>query len=80
MQTKVEDNYRIESTCHNSFQRLKGSVKRLKQICNLCPLRNTMNGVPLPDPEASQSMYHLDISNLHTLSKSQPVCGNSKIQ
>ena len=33
IQTKVEDNYRIKITFHHSFQRLKGSVKRLKRFC-----------------------------------------------
>lgn len=43
MQTKVEDNYRIKITFHHSFQRLKGSVKRLKQICNFCLIRDAVN-------------------------------------
>ena len=42
-QTKVEDNYRIKITFHHSFQRLKGSVKRLKQICNFCLIRDAVN-------------------------------------
>ena len=43
IQTKVEDNYRIKITFHHSFQRLKGSVKRLKQICNFCLIRDAVN-------------------------------------
>lgn len=44
IQTKVEDNYRIKITFHHSFQRLKGSVKRLKQICNFCLIRDAVVG------------------------------------
>ncbi len=68
MSTKIEYINLIIAANSNSFQGLKGSVKRLKQICNFCNHRPTFLTLsfafilfPYLHPEEN---YHLATTHL----------------